>query len=131
MAGRASQKVCVAVMYFTPDHPGAPAGICLYCVITFTHFTFVSVPILASSSTGSRRRFRIEERGSQGQRFEDFRVRQLRQLLSGKTFQEGSEQNKTEVAVNDSLAGLVFKGLVGNRGDRSIFFAIGQNVQWP
>src|ERR1041385_316627 len=108
MSGRAAEKMSVTVVYLAPDQLPSPAVIILRIIVVSTHLALVTIANLTSSDSRLHRLFGVEDRSLQLQWSNNFITRERCQTIVRHSFQNKSEQNETEIAVDDAFSWLRF-----------------------
>ena len=113
-------------MHFAPDNSGAPAAKALcrrfHIDRALAHVALVSVAALARSHSRPLCPRRIEESALKSERPDNLALCKIVQSRAGKLFEQAAKGDETEIAVNNSLARLVFKRFVGDRRERAFAF---------
>src|SRR5436190_17654328 len=99
MAGCATEKVRVAVMYFAPNSALAP-----FCVrprrkVALAHLAFVGVAVFARRNASTGRLGWIEKGARQSQRCENLLLSERVEIQSGQPLQQEPEQDESQITV--------------------------------
>src|SRR5437870_11873942 len=134
MTRQATERVPVGIVHLAPDNSGAPAAVAVCRRIridrTLAHVALVSVATFARRHAGLPGPRRIEERALKLKRLDNLPSRKLIKRRADKLLEQKAKHDETEIAVNNSLAGFLFKRFVGDRRERA-FRCSRQEVKWP